>query len=127
LTRFLIGIILKGSGRGVVGWKAPPKPVRKEVKAPTQMQADAANRLYMGHSTTGAISRRASLGQQPQGANSNNPVNQYGIVLDPQEYGVMMPIAVPGGGVMYYDPFAVNNQQALMSDSNSVGSMRMTK
>jgi len=84
------------SAKGVVGWKAPPKPVRKEiVRQPTQTQADAAKRLSQGLSVSASAQRDAAVRQRNSGISNNlfhcsstnfsgYPPN--GIILDPQEY-----------------------------------------
>lgn len=83
-----------GNGKGVVGWKAPPKPNRnaEPLKQPTQMQSDAAKRLSQGLSVTQTASssrRQQTIHQQQILQQQFNPAaggnSMYSVVLDPQE------------------------------------------
>lgn len=65
-------LVEQQSAKGVVGWKAPPKPVRKEiVRQPTQTQADAAKRLSQGLSVAASAQRDAAVRQRNSGISSN--------------------------------------------------------
>jgi hypothetical protein len=67
-----IGLLLKKAGKGIVGWKAPPKPVRKEpVRQPTQTQSDAAKRLSQGLSVSAASHRESSVRHRNNNVASN--------------------------------------------------------
>ena len=56
----------------MVGWKAPPKPVRKEIaRQPTQTQADAAKRLSLGLSVSASAQRDAAARQRNSGISNN--------------------------------------------------------
>ena len=72
-----------GTGKGVVGWKAPPKPARDSVvKQPTASQSESAKRLSQGLSVahTRAAQRNLNNAQVTIG-----DVGTYSVVLDPQE------------------------------------------
>ncbi|RYH19916.1 hypothetical protein EON65_25245 [archaeon] len=72
-----------GSGRGVVGWKAPPKPQQKEApKQPTVSQLESAKRLSQGLSVA-SVAEKAK-----QGMTSSSSVESHNIVLDPVDYSV---------------------------------------
>lgn len=75
-----------GSGKGVVGWKAPPKPVARSepIKQPTAVQTESARRLSQGLS----VKNGSSKGGRNIIDNSASNV-QYSVVLDPQEYNTV--------------------------------------
>ena len=78
-------------GKGAVGWKAPPKPVRDTaVRQPTQGQSDAAKRLSQGLSVTRDQSARGRYTSQNM-LGVPNPLasSGYSVVLDPTEYSQM--------------------------------------
>eukprot|EP01040_Poterioochromonas_malhamensis_P013614 gene13613-15000_t len=73
-----------GTGKGVVGWKAPPKPVKYEApKQPTPSQQDAAKRLSQGLSVASTVRQRNAT--QAAVSLLQNNETQYSVVLDPQE------------------------------------------
>lgn len=72
-----------GSGRGVVGWKAPPKPQQKDVpRQPTVSQLESAKRLSQGLSVASAA-EKAKLGMT-----TSNSVESHNVVLDPVDYSL---------------------------------------
>jgi hypothetical protein len=96
------------SGRGIVGWKAPPKQERKEiVKVVTQTQLESAKRLSQGLSV-------AQLSQV------NSARNRHGGTA---MYGANSPSAVL---IMdEYDAGMSLNQQQMMYNPNAGGSTWM--
>lgn len=84
-----------GSGRGVVGWKAPrsnqPADQKAVNKQPTQQQLEFAKRLSQGLSVSSKSTqnpKRFVRGVGPQNVvtMTTDPSIQYSVVLDPQEY-----------------------------------------
>lgn len=84
----------QGTGKGVVGWKAPPKPNKPDtqvVKQPTQQQLEFAKRLSQGLSTSlkaGNHTHKNKRGGAPNVLTTAENV-QYSVILDPQEYALM--------------------------------------
>ena len=73
-----------GTGKGVVGWKAPPKVVKESVvKQPTASQTESAKRLSQGLSVAHNRAQRANINAQV----TIGDVGTYSVVLDPQEIG----------------------------------------
>ena len=75
----------------MVGWKAPPKPIRNEPpKQPTALQTESAKRLSQGLSVATTIRNRnaTNSGSSNSSVQPNNEA-QYSVVLDPQEYNTM--------------------------------------
>ena len=68
----MYGSMASNAGKGIVGWRAPPKPKQaadSQVKVPTQTQLDAAKRLSLGLSVArsangGPVGVRKSRGSQ---------------------------------------------------------------
>lgn len=84
-----------GTGRGVVGWKAPPKPVREAVvKQPTALQSESAKRLSQGLSVAHTRGQRANTNAQV----TIGDVGTYSVVLDPQELNSLPPSTIPDNG-----------------------------
>lgn len=85
-----------GTGRGVVGWKAPPKIVRESVvKQPTASQSESAKRLSQGLSVAHARGQRANANPQVVAIGD---VATYSVVLDPQEMNSMPPPMMQDNG-----------------------------
>jgi hypothetical protein len=77
------------NGRGVVGWKAPPKPARETVvRQPTQGQSDAAKRLSQGLSVANVnhSARQRYIAQNHLNLPGALASTGYSVVLDPYEY-----------------------------------------
>lgn len=77
------------SGKGAVGWKAPPKPARETVvRQPTQMQSDAAKRLSQGLSVASVnhSARQRYIAQNHLNLPNALASTGYSVVLDPHEY-----------------------------------------
>eukprot|EP01033_Poteriospumella_lacustris_P012064 gene12064-8619_t len=113
-----------GSGRGVVGWKAPRSnqpidPKAAANKQPTQQQLEFAKRLSQGLSVSSKSTQNPkrfvrSVGPQSVVTMTTDPSIQYSVVLDPQEY-------VTNGGVG-----GTGSQASLMGvGSASGGTMAM--
>lgn len=74
----------QGNGKGVVGWKAPPKPQKHDVpKQPTPSQQESAKRLSQGLSVANTVRQRNA--SQAAVALLQSTEAQYSVVLDPQE------------------------------------------
>jgi hypothetical protein len=72
------------SGKGVVGWKAPPKQVAKEpLRQPTETQSAAAKRLSQGLSVNTNTSRARGGSNNTYG---NVSSSNFSVVLDTHEY-----------------------------------------
>jgi hypothetical protein len=82
-------LFLSQSGKGAVGWKAPPKPARETVvRQPTQMQSDAAKRLSQGLSVASVnhSARQRYIAQNHLNLPNALASTGYSVVLDPHEY-----------------------------------------
>lgn len=80
-----------GSGKGAIGWKAPPKPSRSDSttrKEPSASQAESAKRLSQGLSVS--QSHRARNNNHDSLLN-NSDSSHFSVVLDPQEYAAPNP------------------------------------
>jgi hypothetical protein len=83
-----------GTGKGVVGWKAPVKAnadaTKTTTKQPTQQQLEFAKRLSQGLSvsskTNATNTNQRFRGPQNVVTVSTDPNVQYSVVLDPQEF-----------------------------------------
>jgi len=129
-NRPAFGSIASNAGKGVVGWRPPPKKeMKSEVRVPTQNQLDAAKRLSLGLSVAK---------QNPSNSSRNRAIGSLSpaVVLDPdtgittsladltpaeqQRYMQQMQYQFGSGGAMPMDLQQGSYTQSGLNGGNSI-------